>query len=647
MTGVITSLPPLIEQPPGNNSSNPAGLPGVTYTAAIPTLPQTWTALQTFEPGTIALAGTGGTSQVLKQTTVNGVVTVGQLSFADISGSIGPVQIPPPTPTTLGGVFSQIAASHQFVTQIGTDGSVSQAQPAFTDIAGSVAATQMPALTGDVTTPAGSVATTLATVNGNVGSFGSATQSTTFTVNAKGLMTAVTNVTVTPAVGSITGLGIGVATALAINVGTAGAPVTNGGALGTPSSGVGTNLTGTAASLTAGHVTTNANLTGDVTSIGNAATLAAGNAGNLNSGTLLAARMPALTGDITTSAGAVATSLTANAVTNAKMAAMNAFTFKGNNTSGSAAPTDVDISLLTAKASPTATDLVFISDQAASGAWKKVTVSALASAGSVASYNTRTGSVTATGTDVPLRSYIAGLTLSTAGSSTTFGVSAGVGTDSTNVSMMALASAYTKTTAAWAVGTGNGSFDGTGTSPTTGTGFYHVFLIQRPDTGVVDVLTSVSATAPTLPTNYTLFRRLGAMRTTGNNWISFTQIEETFYWATVVQDANTAVQGTTAILYPLSVPTGILVRPLFRLLSPSSQTSTMLVTSPSETDIAAPAGFSTLPGFDQVGGTSQTYVSGPVIYTDTSGNIRVRCSASAQSLVINTRGWVDSRGRFA
>ena len=40
------------------------------------------------------------------------------------------------------------------------------------------------------------------------------------------------------------GLGTGVATALAVNVGTAGAFVVNGGALGTPSSGVGTNLTG-------------------------------------------------------------------------------------------------------------------------------------------------------------------------------------------------------------------------------------------------------------------------------------------------------------------------------------------------------------------------------------------------------------------
>lgn len=44
-------------------------------------------------------------------------------------------------------------------------------------------------------------------------------------------------------------------------------------ALGTPVSGVATNLTGTAAGLTAGTVTTNANLTGHVTSVGNAAVL--------------------------------------------------------------------------------------------------------------------------------------------------------------------------------------------------------------------------------------------------------------------------------------------------------------------------------------------------------------------------------------
>lgn len=46
------------------------------------------------------------------------------------------------------------------------------------------------ALTGDITASAGSNATTLATVNANVGSFGSTTTVPVFTVNAKGLITA-------------------------------------------------------------------------------------------------------------------------------------------------------------------------------------------------------------------------------------------------------------------------------------------------------------------------------------------------------------------------------------------------------------------------------------------------------------------------
>lgn len=109
-------------------------------------------------------------------------------------------------------------------------------------------------VSGDWTLNAAGVST-LATVNANVGAFGSATNCTTFTVNAKGLITAASQATCTPAVGSITGLGTGVATALAVNVGSAGAPVVFNGALGTPSSGVATNITGlNATQLTTGTV---------------------------------------------------------------------------------------------------------------------------------------------------------------------------------------------------------------------------------------------------------------------------------------------------------------------------------------------------------------------------------------------------------
>ncbi|CAB4171411.1 hypothetical protein UFOVP1095_33 [uncultured Caudovirales phage] len=61
------------------------------------------------------------------------------------------------------------------------------------------------------------------------------------------------------AVGGITGLGTGVATALAVNVGSAGAPVVNGGALGTPASGNLSNCTNAVPDVYTG--TSAANLT--------------------------------------------------------------------------------------------------------------------------------------------------------------------------------------------------------------------------------------------------------------------------------------------------------------------------------------------------------------------------------------------------
>jgi len=107
-----------------------------------------------------------------------------------------------------------------------------------------------------------------------------------------------TNLTGLPISTGVSGLGTGIATFLgtpsSANLASAVTDETGSGALvfansptlvtpalGTPSALVGTNITGTASGLTAGNVTTNANLTGAVTSVGNATSLGSFSSSNL------------------------------------------------------------------------------------------------------------------------------------------------------------------------------------------------------------------------------------------------------------------------------------------------------------------------------------------------------------------------------
>lgn len=85
-------------------------------------------------------------------------------------------------------------------------GAVASSSSAADLSAGTLPAARMPALTGDITTSVGATATTLATVNANVGSFGSTTQSAVIAVNAKGLITSASNAAITASAMAYSGL---------------------------------------------------------------------------------------------------------------------------------------------------------------------------------------------------------------------------------------------------------------------------------------------------------------------------------------------------------------------------------------------------------------------------------------------------------
>ena len=250
-----------------------------------------------------------------------------------------------------------------------------------------------------------------------------------------------------------------------------------------------------------------------------------------------------------------------------------------------------------------------------------------------------------------LNSYLAGLTLSASGSSASMGIAAGQATDTTNIAVMTLAASITKTTAGWAVGSGNGGLDSGSIANTT---WYHFFLMQRLDTGVVDVLISLNPAAPALPTNYNIFRRIGSGLTDGAaQWVAFRQDGDLFQWKTPLQtDINANNPGTSAVTRTLTVPTGVNVIAVMTLnLSNSDATASTLYLSDLQTNDEPAVSF----GFGQVGparlaGGAATGASAPVqVRTNTAAQIRTRIDYSSANVTITggTLGWIDRRGRDA
>lgn len=158
------------------------------------------------------------------------------------------------------------------------------------------------------------------------------------------------------------------------------------------------------------------------------------------------------------------------------------------------------------------------------------------------------------------RSYIAGLAYANnAGDATNdIDIAAGECVDSTNVRLLQLSAITKQSDAAWAVGTNAGGLD----TGAVGNSDYYIWAITRIDTGVVDVLFSLSSTAPTMPASYTLKRLIGWFKRVGGTIVAFHTYETEgggieMLWDTPTLDINlantlTGTRRTDAIKVPLN-----------------------------------------------------------------------------------------------
>lgn len=244
-------------------------------------------------------------------------------------------------------------------------------------------------------------------------------------------------------------------------------------------------------------------------------------------------------------------------------------------------------------------------------------------------------------TSLPL---IGGLTLSNNGSDATndIDIAAGYACATGGGALMQLTSSITKRLdAAWAVGTNQGGLD----TGSIANDVYHLWLIRRSDTGVVDVLFSASASSPTMPTSYDQKRRIGAVIRASAAILAFVQFGDYFALTTPVLDINISNPGSSAVTRTLaSVPDGIRVRARLNVFNTNTVQDDVYISELTTTDQATSttaAPLSTLTSQANVGETQQVE-----IMTNTSGQIRTRHGAGTNtSFRIATLGWTDYRGK--
>lgn len=193
-----------------------------------------------------------------------------------------------------------------------------------------------------------------------------------------------------------------------------------------------------------------------------------------------------------------------------------------------------------------------------------------------------------------------------------------------------------------AFGSGNGGrFDSA-----ISDGTWHCFVISNGTTVSRGFSKSLNPTAePNYPSGYTRYRRVGSVVRVSGVIKGFVQDGDEFLWKATVNDVADSAPGTSAKTRTLTVPTGITVRAILRvLLAGVNVNFRSIVSVLSQNDEAV--GANSNAGGIASGGPNGQAAGSITRTTNTSGQIRTRGeAASGNEIYIHTEGYIDRRGR--
>lgn len=234
-------------------------------------------------------------------------------------------------------------------------------------------------------------------------------------------------------------------------------------------------------------------------------------------------------------------------------------------------------------------------------------------------------------------SILSGLTTANNGS---WGVDIASGWFRTSSLYVANGSTFNKTlNAVWAAGTGNGGRDAATAVAANAT--WHLFAIQNNTTGAFDALFSLSATAPTVPTGYTLVGRISSHVVNSGNTaiVTYTQVLNDFYLSAVDAMAFTVSQ-TEALLTTTAAcpcPSGVSVE----MRATAKTVNSSGITDARFSDASSFGTGSVLDIWGYISTATTLYMAGK-IKTNTSRQVRVTVSISGTATVTLTfGGWCD------